>query len=187
MVKDGVTGYRFFPHRARGEGFFLSVIRKMERDTGTRMKSKNILSPPPKMIQERLREWLAPDVPVAFFQFNDLIFFTPQSREKEFEFLLQNFKIVYAGTNAASRKHDKLIPDQALALSLYLSKGKFQTADLPESEAIRYLRKDEIRLDNAPIGFTLITYGNLPLGWVNVLPNRVNNMYPSDWRIRMNV
>ena len=28
VTADGMWGYRFFPHRAGGEGFFLSVMRK---------------------------------------------------------------------------------------------------------------------------------------------------------------
>ncbi|TAJ53096.1 MAG: hypothetical protein EPO58_10940, partial [Chitinophagaceae bacterium] len=26
-------------------------------------------------------------------------------------------------------------------------------------------------------------FEELPLGWVKVLPNRVNNYYPAEWRI----
>ncbi|WP_332911045.1 methyltransferase RsmF C-terminal domain-like protein [Algoriphagus boritolerans] len=36
-----------------------------------------------------------------------------------------------------------------------------------------------------PIGWVLLTYQNLPLGWVKNLGNRVNNYFPKEWRIRM--
>lgn len=185
VTRDGVIGYRFFPHRTKGEGFFLSVIRKAESGGSARMKNKNVLTPPSKAIQERLKEWIAPLNPVSFFQFKELLFYTPQSKAREFEFLLQSFKIIYAGTNLATMKHDKLIPDHALALSVDLNRKTFPTAELSETEALKYLRRDLIQLEAAPVGFTLITYRDLPLGWANVLPNRVNNMYPSEWRIRM--
>ena len=32
-------------------------------------------------------------------------------------------------------------------------------------------------------GWQLVTYVNRPLGWINVLPNRVNNYYPKEMRI----
>jgi NOL1/NOP2/fmu family ribosome biogenesis protein len=44
------------------------------------------------------------------------------------------------------------------------------------------LRRKEITLD-AATGWCLVKYAGLPLGWVKVLPNRVNNYYPSEWRI----
>src|SRR5690349_17313185 len=38
-VRDGkMTGYRFFPHRAKGEGFFLAVVRKIETVEPLRIK-----------------------------------------------------------------------------------------------------------------------------------------------------
>jgi 16S rRNA C967 or C1407 C5-methylase (RsmB/RsmF family)/NOL1/NOP2/fmu family ribosome biogenesis protein len=185
VIRDGVIGYRFFPHRTKGEGFFLSVIRKKEASESFRMKNKSVVAPPSKAVQQRLREWVLPSVPVSFFQFNDLLFYAPQSKAKEFEFLLQNLKIVYAGTNLATLKHDKLIPDHALAMSVDLNRNVFLTADLSQAEALKYLRRDTLQLAGAAAGFTLITCRDVPLGWANVLPNRVNNMYPQEWRVRM--
>lgn len=183
--KHNVTGYRFFPHRAKGEGFFLSVMQKKENVRIAPIRNKNILTPPPRKIMERLQEWILPSAPVKFVKFNDLLFYTPESKSQEVEYLLQNFKIVYAGTNVATLKHDKLVPDHAVALSVELRKENFPTADLPQSEAIAYLRRDAFQIAGASPGFTLITYKDLPIGWANVLSNRVNNMYPTDWRIRM--
>lgn len=186
VIRDGVIAYRFFPHLTKGEGFFLSVIRKKEAGESFRMKNKSVVAPPSKAIQQRLREWILPSAPVSFFQFKDLLFHAPQSKAKEFEFLLQNLKIVYAGTNLASLKHDKLIPDHALAMSVDLNRNAFLTADLSQAEALKYLRRDAIQLTGAATGFTLMTYRDVPLGWANVLSNRVNNMYPQEWRVRMN-
>jgi NOL1/NOP2/fmu family ribosome biogenesis protein len=57
--------------------------------------------------------------------------------------------------------------------------------DIDKQEALRYLRRESIQIPGASMGFTLLTFDGLPIGWVNVLSNRLNNMYPSDWRIRM--
>lgn len=187
IIKDNVIGYRFFPHRTKGEGFFLSVMQKRESIKIIPLRNKSVLAPPARSVSERLQEWILPSAPVTFFQFNDLLFYTPASKSEEVGFLLQNFRIVYAGTNLATLKHDKLIPDHALALSVELRKGNSPTAELSKSEAIKYLRRDAIQIEGASMGFTLVTYHGLPLGWANVLSNRVNNMYPSDWRIRMDV
>lgn len=186
-VDGDVTGYRFFPHRVRGEGFFLSVMKKRAPAPSVRFKASRTVPTPSAKIRDRVSEWIADPASAAFFQFKDLIFFAPAAKAREFEFLLQNFHILYAGTNIATLKHDKLIPDHALALSVEIQVPTFVTADLAEPEAIRYLRKDALQLEGAATGFTLVTYKATPLGWANVLANRVNNMYPSEWRIRKSV
>lgn len=33
-------------------------------------------------------------------------------------------------------------------------------------------------------GIRLVTCDNVPLGWCNHLGNRINNLYPPEWRIR---
>jgi len=183
--RGNVIAYRFFPHRTKGEGFFISVMRKTETTEAVRLKTKKSLATPSKKTTERLHTWIADAGSLTFFQFNDLIFYTPSYKSREVEFLLQHLKIMYAGTNLATEKHDKLIPEHALAVSIDLKKENFPWIEIPEADALKYLRKDVIRLEGAPVGFTLLTHQNLPIGWANVLSNRINNMYPSDWRIRV--
>ena len=183
--ENRMTGYRFFPHRAKGEGFFLAVIRKLETAEPLRVKPKRAIPVPLKKIQDRLNEWITDAQRATFFQFNDLVFYAPSSKAREVEFLTQYLKVVYAGTNVASIKHEKLIPDHALALSVELDKDTFPVVDLNTEDALKYLRRESPQLNGVHVGFTLLTYGQLPIGWVNVLSNRVNNMYPSEWRVRM--
>lgn len=185
-VSDGaIKGYRFYPHRLNGEGFFMSLIRKLEPAERTKLKSKKNIAAPARKIQDRLNDWIMTNGDNTFLQFNELLFYTPSIFFHEIEFLLQNLKIVYAGTNLATLKHDKLIPEQALGLSVELNKNNFPVIEVSEEDALKYLRKESIHLPDAAVGFSLLTFKRLPLGWVNVLPNRTNNMYPSDWRIRM--
>ena len=182
---QGVTGYRFFPHRTKGEGFFLSVMRKRAQSETLRLKTKHSVPRPSVKTQERLDEWVTNPCSLRFFQFNDLLFFIPIAKSAEIEFLLQQLKIVYAGTNAATLKHDKLIPEHALALSTRINRSHFHTVEVSEATALQYLRREAIQLPNERAGFTLLTHQHLPIGWANVLQNRVNNMYPQEWRIRM--
>lgn len=90
-----------------------------------------------------------------------------------------------AGTFTATAKHDKLVPHHALALSLEINRDLFNCISLDRELALQYLRKDALMISPDKKGFALITFENTPLGWVNVLDNRINNLYPSEWRIRM--
>lgn len=184
-VQEGeVTGYRFYPHRTIGEGFFLSVLQKTASQESLRLKAKGAVVRPSGKIRERLQHWVNDASGVTFFQFHDLLFYTPAAREKEIDFLLQRLKIVYAGTNVATVKREKLIPAHALALSVEINRNSFPLVDISEADALRYLRRDAITLPGEP-GFTLVTFRHLGLGWANILRDRANNLYPSEWRIRM--
>lgn len=182
--EDKMTGYRFFPHKTRGEGFFLSVVRKLELTGSSNMRRKSIAAPSPA-VQERLSPWIRNAGDNKFHQFNDLLFYTPASTLPVFECLLTGFKIIYAGTNVATIKRDKLIPEHPLALSVDLNRDHFPALEVSEEDALKYLRKESIQVPGASTGFGLVTFRQVPLGWVNILSNRINNMYPAQWRIRM--
>jgi NOL1/NOP2/fmu family ribosome biogenesis protein len=76
----------------------------------------------------------------------------------------------------------ELIPHHELALSKLVHPG-MQKISLSREDAIRYLRKDELRPDSASKGWTLVQYEGTNLGWMKILDNRINNYYPVDWRI----
>jgi NOL1/NOP2/fmu family ribosome biogenesis protein len=98
---------------------------------------------------------------------------------------VKNLRVVSAGTFIATVKHDKLIPEHSFALSLIVASRFFQNFLLEKEEALQYLRKDAVSLPLDQKGFALVSFENIPLGWVNVLESRINNLYPSEWRIRM--
>lgn len=185
-VKDeNITGYRFFPHRLMGEGFFLSVIRKTSEAGQVRVKNtKKFLIPPPKITQT-IGAWLTQPDKMKFIARNDQVQFFPQSKTSEIEFLTQRLHLITAGTLAAAIKHDKCIPDHALALSIELNQNSFDSYPLDSTQALSYLRKDTLALTTLKKGYALVTFQNTPLGWIHALDNRINNLYPSSWRIRM--
>ena len=61
----------------------------------------------------------------------------------------------------------------------------FPQAELSYEQAIAYLRKEGLVLDvSVPRGYVLVTYKQIPLGFVKNIGNRANNLYPQEWRIR---
>lgn len=186
VKENGIHGYRFYPHKVKGEGFFLSVIRKKEPQEESRIKGqKNFFTPPSKKIMSSLASWVKNAEEKTFIQRNDVIQFFPSSAQEAIEMLVKNLRIVTAGTFTATVKHDKLIPEHALALSVHLQQETFEKLDVTLDEALRYLKKETLPPVPDKHGFALVMYQQLPLGWVNMLPNRINNLYPSEWRIRM--
>jgi NOL1/NOP2/fmu family ribosome biogenesis protein len=185
-IRNGIKGYRFYPHKVKGEGFFVSAMRKLESQNTLRFKSKNSLQTPTKKTITQLQPWISTENS-GFFIWNEMAFYFPVSRLHDLEQVMQSLRIVQAGTAIATVKHDKLIPEHAFALSLALNQNQFQLIEVDLQTALQYLKKDNIELPQVSKGFSLLTYKQLPLGWVNVLDSRVNNLYPKEWRIRMAV
>jgi NOL1/NOP2/fmu family ribosome biogenesis protein len=49
-----------------------------------------------------------------------------------------------------------------------------------------YLHREAMAFPDAPLGYLLLKYKGVPLGFVKNIGNRANNMYPAEWRIRKN-
>jgi NOL1/NOP2/fmu family ribosome biogenesis protein len=77
---------------------------------------------------------------------------------------------------------DKVVPDHALAMSKLISEG-VSRYDLNYQQAIQYLQRKELLLEIKNKGWQGVTYEEQLLGWINVLPNRINNYYPKELRI----
>ena len=65
-----------------------------------------------------------------------------------------------------------------------LPKNGFPQQELTKEEALAFLRKKDLSYTDLPLGWVLLTYQKLSLGWIKNLGNRVNNYYPKEWRIR---
>jgi len=185
-IKVGpVVGYRFYPHRLIGEGFFLSVIRKAETEASIRIRSGKNFSLASKKISDQLVPWTKNADYFRTIRQDDLLIQIPDALYDDMGFISSQLHTVSKGTAIAEIKHEKLIPEHALALSIHLNKEYFPAIELTLDQALAYLRKDNLVVGEGKRGFALVTYNGNVLGWINQLGNRINNLYPSAWRIRM--
>ncbi len=181
----GIEGYRFYPHQIKGEGFFLSVMRKTEEEPEPQLRSRPTFISPSSKNLSQLQDWIQHPEEKTFINRNNQFQFFPKNKTREIEFLVKNLYLLSAGTLMATSKHDKLVPEHPLAMSVEINKGNFNILNLELPEALRYLRKETLTIQSDKKGFSLMAYQDIPLGWANVLDNRINNLYPADWRIRM--
>jgi NOL1/NOP2/fmu family ribosome biogenesis protein len=65
-----------------------------------------------------------------------------------------------------------------------LRKEAFMQMELTLEQALSYLRTEALVLTDVPVGVLLVTYQQVPLGFVKSVGNRCNNLYPKEWRIR---
>ncbi len=56
--------------------------------------------------------------------------------------------------------------------------------ELTKEQALKYLSRESLVLENAPLGYLKVTYGGLGLGFVKNIGTRANNLLPTNLRIR---
>lgn len=99
---------------------------------------------------------------------------------------LEKLRVMHAGIELGEPKGKDIIPAEGLALSTAFNPEAFATAELDRDTAIAYLRREPIQLPpDTPRGFVAVGYQGLNLGFVKNLGNRTNNLFPQEWRIRM--
>ncbi len=76
------------------------------------------------------------------------------------------------------------IPSHALIQRFDFNPDEYQLVEVDRQTALRFLHRDAITLpDGTPRGLTLLTFESRPLGWVNNLGSRANNLLPKHLRI----
>lgn len=174
--------YRFMPHLSRGEGLFMCVLRKNNAsyipEHNKKKKSKNNKT----TVAPNFKDWIEGDF--SIINNDDNVTAVPNAIIKDsLEDCWQKLHIIkQIGVELGTLKGKKIIPSHQLAMSTHLAKDAFQCTDVDYATAIAYLRGEAITI-NAPHGYVLIKYENAPLGWVNNLGTRANNLYPKPWRI----
>ena len=181
--------YRMMPHRVRGEGLFLCVLRKSEDEVPAKVKPPKGKGRGSVKAPAEVLAWLAEDLrqDLILQQVGDdqLVAYLPSVSSLVEQLQAQKIPILTSGIPLAEVKGKNYLPHPALALSLALAKEAFPRVEVTQETAIRYLAREAITLPEAtPKGFVLICYGGQALGFVKHLGNRSNNLYPQAWRIR---
>lgn len=185
LEANGLFGYRFLPHKVKGEGFFLTLIRKKKGADSFHFakKRKSKLERMPKQFAE-IRNWLiTPDS--EFLLKNEFLIAFPEDKINVLNTLADWLRIISFGLPVAQFKKNDLLPEHTFALSVDRNPEIFETIELGLQEALQYQKKEEIKLTNPSKGWLLVTFQNIPLGFVKNLGNRANNYFPKEWRIRM--
>jgi 16S rRNA C967 or C1407 C5-methylase (RsmB/RsmF family)/NOL1/NOP2/fmu family ribosome biogenesis protein len=180
IIESG-GGYRFWPDKLKGEGFFISCFRKKGEQPEVNVKIKNRPDSLTKKELEVVAKW-AHTKDHHFIRNQQTVYAWPGKLENDFSFLLNQLRVLYSGTIIGELIRDKLVPDHALAMSNLL-KDTIERTALDYENAIQYLRRKDIKIDTTTKGWQGVTYEGQLLGWINVLPNRINNYYPKELRI----
>ena len=177
--KRNGKGYRFFPHKVKGEGFFLACFKKNDGSLKDIPYEKN----KNKLVIESavLSNYVDMNGLVAINQNNNILLMQ-EAHLPYYSALTTQIKLIKKGILAGQLIRNELIPDHELSMCSKIKKD-IKSAELTINEAILYLKKENITLSDSPKGWLLVQYQQRNLGWVKNLGNRVNNYYPSNYRI----
>jgi 16S rRNA C967 or C1407 C5-methylase (RsmB/RsmF family)/NOL1/NOP2/fmu family ribosome biogenesis protein len=175
-------GYRFYPDRLEGEGFFIACLRKKNGGDFTPPRKLNAPERPSRKEQEILLQWVRPDSPLFFFRHQEQLHAMPESLAAELPVLQSACYLKKAGVTLGIPSAKEFIPEHDLAISTII-RPDLAAIPLSLENSLRYLRKEDLHPDTTLRGWKLVQFAGHNLGWIKVLPNRSNNYYPKEWRI----
>jgi 16S rRNA C967 or C1407 C5-methylase (RsmB/RsmF family)/NOL1/NOP2/fmu family ribosome biogenesis protein len=179
----GAYGYRFWPYKVKGEGFFMAAFKKKESADQLRIKIKTTQLAS-KQEAAIAANWISSSEGLTFIKQGQNITAIPTQWNETIQYLMQELKVRYAGVELGTIAKNDLLPEHALAVSTILKEDVVKV-ELTLEQSLDYLRKNEINIDSPHKGWALAVHNNFPLGWMKLLGNRINNYYPKEWRILM--
>ena len=171
------------PHRTEGEGLFMAVLRKPEAlRKEVRLKKAKATKAKPLPVPKEVRFRLKDADHFDFSVVNDEVVALPADMAPIMP-AFADLNVMHMGVNVGAIKGKNCVPSHALALSSALNSAAFPTCEVDYLAAMAFLRGEALSLPQAPRGYVLLTYHSQPIGFVNNLGNRANNLYPKAWRV----
>ena len=192
----GAVGYRFYPYRLSGEGFFLAVIQKKgiagsllnrysdakAHGSGYTNKSGKNSSAIPKSSEQQIGEWVATDA-LQYISLDESVHAMTPDLVNDFEFLRKKLYMKKAGIRIGKAGQHEWIPDHELALANFL-RLESPSVQASKSDALLFLRGNPFDTPFSARGWHTVCFQGQRLGWAKLLDKRMNNYYPKSWRIR---
>ncbi len=178
---EKTSEFHCYPHIFRGEGFYISMLRKTggSSEDPNRYVSKNLK--PLKANSEWLRA-LPGDL--ACFAFQDQILTLNSELHNFLSGPLSGIYCYSAGTILGVLKDKHFQPSEYLPFSLLLQRGDYPEYEADIETALSYLNRNPLPYSGKDKGHVIITHRSLPLGFGKFAGNRINNRFPAEWKLR---
>lgn len=212
VLRTKSGGYQFVPGLVEGEGQFFAVVRKASGDGpaafgesgklkragrenrgGKEKKNSKNGKGDSKNMLKGFRY-----LPVADYDFTligEIVKAYPKPLADDIKFVECALKIVSSGIAVATLKGKDYIPHSDFALQKVMATmvaenrvpAGISVVETDRETALKFLAKEPVVFPEAPMGYLLIAYQGLGLGFVKNLGNRTNNLLPMARRIRMQI
>lgn len=175
------TEFQCYPHKTKGEGFFLALLKQTQELSISATKPGNKL----KLLKPE-NEWSNfLNGEFNYYKYNDAIL---AIAPHVFEFYNTYLHAVYTysiGIEIGQQKDKLFMPSPYLAFSRKLDLTAFQQHELQHQEALNYLYKNAIPIqERDKKGYVLLTFKGSVIGLGKYAGNRINNLFPNEWKLR---
>ena len=147
--KEKTFGYRFYPDKVKGEGFFIAAFKKpAEPEVAARSKQHVKIKAEKLTVKEIeiLKPWLISPGNFFFFKQNDEVIALPVHLVNELALIQTALYIKKAGVRVGTLIRNELIPAHDLAVSCIIN-GALTKLETDVETALQYLRKQEIKIE----------------------------------------
>ena len=186
-ITEANAGYHFYPHKTKGEGFYICALRKHENEPLDQAKIKTPKNTPNILHPEYLpvmRSWLQHPDDWAIRYSDRFATAYPFKFKEIIDWLSTQMTCISTGFGLGEERGKGIAPQHSLSMTKDLRKEAFPNIPLTREQALAYLRTEALMLAGVPLGLVLLTYEGVPLGFAKNVGNRLNNLYPNEWRIR---
>jgi 16S rRNA C967 or C1407 C5-methylase (RsmB/RsmF family)/NOL1/NOP2/fmu family ribosome biogenesis protein len=180
--KHGARGYRFYPDKILGEGFFCSVLKKVSSSSNNRVVYPQSVKTLPLYAQ--LKDWVNDAETLHYFQKADDIFAFDSEFLPDLNLISTVLKLRKSGLRLGEIIREEFVPNHELAMST-LQSNQIPSIQLDLKTSLQYLRRETIETTVAQKGWSLVQYKGISLGWIKQVQGKAKNHYPLNWRILM--
>lgn len=169
------VGSHFYPNEVRGEGLYVAVLRYIgEENSPKKYKAEKRA--------KRISKYST--LPLLEVEIGGRIYGYSEAMLEVVERLrAHRVQILYSGVEFGELIREELKPAHAYALYSYRNRDIYPSTEVSLEVALEYLRKGALPAELFSRGVQVVSFSGLPLGFVKGLGTRVNNMYPTAWRI----
>lgn len=184
-ITEGNPGYHFYPHLTRGEGFYIAVLRKSDEPMAPfRIKDNKKHDNRSVDFLDEMRKWLIEPEKWAIRQADRFMTAYPMKYKELIDYLGTCLTCISTGFGIGEIRGRNVAPQHSLSMSKALNKEAFSQVNLTLDQALSYLRNEALCLGDLSLGTFLLMYEGVALGFAKNVGNRLNNLYPNEWRIR---
>jgi NOL1/NOP2/sun family putative RNA methylase len=177
--------FHFYPHSARGEGFFAAVARKAEGGAKRRVPKarRKVFASLQGAELTEVSRWVDDSKAMSFRKIDNVVYGYDSAVMDDVTHLSESLSVAYSGVALGQIFKGALKPEHSLAMFVGRSRDVVPEVEVSLEDAQNFLRKQDIDAKQFSEGINIVMYKGVAIGFVKRIGARCNNMYPKEQRI----
>ncbi len=176
--KDLANTVRLWPHRLKGEGHFVALLKKIgQSEKNTAKNTTSVSDRHMDIFKKFVQENLNTEIEGSFFMKGDNLYCLPVNPPD-----LSGLKVAKFGWYMGQFIKERFEPSHSMITALKKDEIR-RTIDFePDSkEVLSYLKGETLIIDGEK-GYTGVCVNGYTLGWAKQTGDMLKNLYPKGWR-----